>query len=269
MKKKKLLLTIFVSLTILASCKKTESDPNCINELPNSIGTEWIYEKTTIVNKLESELTRSIIDSDTIKTMITLKIESDSLFNGSIIAKQYTVTDTGFKTRSVDYLYGDSEGLKNIASSDNRSILSVNPNILNTYKLNAIPNIDNQSVTGVNRWDINKGSIIQNSTHYLEIQLPLNRNSNWDYLISPNLTINKKVVSFENTDTDLGVFNCYKIEISFISKLYNDIKVFDWISKEGLIKRTIDHGIIIQYVDTNLVGIYQVSTEIKIREIHY
>lgn len=227
----------FIGAIALNSCDETnKNDFEKIASYPTSVGNEWKYNKKIILKAYESETSDEIIEIDTFNFYITVKVEKDTVLNETMDVKQFTSQTNGNNWKSKSYCFQDSEGLKTYAYSNAGGndfpkkagkisgpidLLSFNffgPLISEDYEL-----------------------IFYYSTPVFNIKYPLQPDSKWTYL-SPseqlNLQIEKEVSGNEIININNHSYSCYIISwIYSNNENYAGLKIMDWISKEGLIKR--------------------------------
>jgi hypothetical protein len=75
----------------------------------------------------------------------------------------------------------------------------------------------------------------------LDVKLPLDNNSSWTYRYSSEtrtLQIDKKVIGNETLSLFGQNFTCFKVSWEYLNDpVFDGIKITDWISEKGLIKR--------------------------------
>ena len=195
-------IIILVSCVIIISCNKTDNDLlEKLDSYPLKVGNEWTYMTETVLKEYDSELFDRIINIDTNFHISHVIIKKDTVLKDLIEVKQVrTITNNTISDR---YINLDSEGLKQFGY-------------------------------------FNQGfkSIYIHETPKLEIKLPLYRNSVWNYGVYqyPELiSIEKKVIGSEILKIGNKDFLCFKIQI--FNDNFPGHHFFEWISKEGLIKK--------------------------------
>jgi hypothetical protein len=229
MKQRALILLTFIAMI---SCDDKDKDIN-INSYPMNIGTEWIYDRQLIVKKYESETSDKIIDIDTINFTDKVWIDKDTVLNDTMNVKVFRSRENNNNWTSNEYKFIDNEGLKNYAYSNSEAI--------NVY---AKGKVYLKFSNGLGK--VASEGIIFIIKPTLDIKLPLDRNSSWTFMKSSDiqeLQIDKNVIGTERVNLIGQNFDCFKIEWVYLNEpALEDIKVTDWISEKGLIKRIRNYG---------------------------
>jgi hypothetical protein len=84
-----------------------------------------------------------------------------------------------------------------------------------------------------------------------------------------NLRIDKKVVGYERIKINNHSYDCYKVEWIYIENIFfDDTKIYDWISKEGLIKRLVIYErTLYNDEESGLIGSFQLTETILLKEL--
>jgi hypothetical protein len=232
------LFFLFSFVLFILACDKKQDDFDVIDEYPTAIGTEWTYTSTSLLKIFESESSETVIDIDTVIMTIAVKIEKDTLLNDTMNVFQFISKIDEYSLVSMQYYYFDHEGFKAYAYSNSTSHSFAKKNGLKIYILDLIP-----SVRIGNHSSDETDIYVFKPCPRLNLKLPLGINSKWTYTFpfEPlNLQINKEVVGNETIKINNHEFSCYIVSWIYLENIFfNDTKIYDWISKEGLIKRQI------------------------------
>jgi hypothetical protein len=106
----------------------------------------------------------------------------------------------------------------------------------------------------------------------LNLKFPLEINSNWIYVhpFEPmNLRIDKKVIGYERIKINNHSFDCSKIEWVYIENIFfDDTKIYDWISNEGLIKRQVIYErTLFNDEENGSIGSFQLTETILLNDL--
>lgn len=199
---RKNILIIMLCIAIIGCDKKDDDDDllDKIDSYPIVVGNEWTYRIESITKEYDSESFDKIINIDTFTVITYVSVTKDTILNDLIEVRQIKTTISN--TVNYRYVNLDSEGLKEYGYF-------------------------NQGFNNIYIYEIPK----------LEVKLPLYKNSNWINYYPQGLIgtqIEKEVVSSEVVKIENKDYLCFKIQ------KYNDsfsgVEMFEWISKDGLIK---------------------------------
>lgn len=260
---------VFVLFVLMAmiSCdiKENDLDP-LVETYPMTVGSEWTYDRKLIVKKYESETSDQIINTDTLHSVVRVWIEKDTLLKDAQQVKVFKciIDDYIYPVTSKSYKFIDHEGLKTYAY------------------LNAGVNVFSQKEKGYlkSAFIFNPMSghslatddeIIFESQPTLDIKFPLVNNSSWTYrqnVYQTNLPIEKKVIGPENVYLSGQNFPCYMVDWVFPDSRQG-IKMTDWISDKGLIKRiTINDRASMLHEDGTQTGdLFQITETLILKAI--
>lgn len=220
-------LIVLVMIAMISCKEKVELNPPYVVSHPMIIGTEWTYNRQVLITKYESETSDNKLEIDTLNFVVKVWIDKDTIFNNDLSVKVFKVSDDGWHWKN-EYKYLDEEGLKTYAysTSGNADVFGQKYSFL-------------KSSMATN--ELIDGGLKIESPPTLDIKFPLNLSSTWTYR-SPSeageLQIDKTVVGYERIKVNERYHNCYKVEWKYLNDpLFNGIKVTDWISDNGLIKR--------------------------------
>lgn len=200
MNHRKNILILLFSIAIIGCDKKENELLDKIDSYPIEIGNEWTYKIESITKEYSSESFDKIINIDTSVAIQYVSVTKDTVLNESIRVRQIKTVISN--TVNYRYVNLDSEGLKEYAYFKQG---------FNNVYIHEIPK--------------------------LEVKLPLDKDSKWINYYPQGLIdtkIEKKVMGSEVLKIENTDYLCFKIQI--ISDSFSDVKMFEWISKEGLIK---------------------------------
>lgn len=230
---------ILFVLMAMNSCFTNENKLDTfVDTYPMSVGSGWNYDRKLVIKKYESETSDKIINTDTFHSSVRVWIEKDTLLKDTQKVKVFKSVndDYIYKVTSKSYMFIDHEGLKTYAYLNaglNVFAQKENGNLKSAFIFNSMPDLS----VATNE------EIVFESQPPLNIKLPLENNLSWTYRQNAgqlNLPIEKKVIGTENVNLAGQNFPCYIIDWVFIE--YNQvIKMTDWISDKGLIKRITIH----------------------------
>jgi hypothetical protein len=264
----KICLWLFSAIVVLISCD-TENKDNFdkIESYPTNVGTEWSYSSESIIKIYESEAFQKVIDTDTFSLSIKVKIEKDTVLNDTMFVKQFTSRADGADFISKEYFFVDTDGLKAYAYS--------NPTLhVFAKKYNLMYELLNQFTPQFHE-PINPGEndfYVYEPSPRLNLKFPLELNSKWTYTIpyEPlNLQIDKEIVGYEVIKLNNHSYSCYIISWIYLeNKFFDETKIYDWISNEGLIKRQITYKKTVFSVPPDeTIGYGQVTETIILKEL--
>ncbi len=264
-------LLLFLLYTFLISCDKNDHVNFAkIESYPTTIGTEWNYLSVSVLKIFESSSLEKIKDYDTLIFNIKVKIEKDTLLNDTMNVKQYSSRAEEADFTSMEYFFVDSDGLKAYAYSNPTLHVFVKKYSFTYRKLNLLsPGINNPEAVSTEENDFT----VYQPFPRLNLKLPLELNSKWTY-VNPyepmNLQIDKEIIGQEVIKINNTSYNCYKIQWIYIDNIFFDgIKIFDWISKEGLIKRqAIYEPTIFTSGEDDVITYGQVTETITLKDVH-
>ena len=220
-------LVLFAVIFMIISCDKVKTDLNKIDSYPVGIGSEWLYDYKLEIIPVSGE--EKIINSE-----IKVKIEKDTLLNDTMNVLVFRAMDSYSEHTSTQYLFMDSEGLKNYAyENPGRNVFARNlpDEVLLHQTFN--PSIKKKSTIG--------DDIIYEAIPRLHIPYPLNINSKWTYLHASerlDWQIDKEVIGRERISLHGKDYDCLKIKWIYVkSGLSSPPGITDWICEEGLVKR--------------------------------
>jgi hypothetical protein len=229
---------LIIGMLAISSCDGNKNvDFEKIYTYPTSIGSEWFYESELISRIYETSTSLDVVDADTLKFIIHVKVEKDTILNDTMHVIQFISEIEEFGRYSNQYFFVDSEGLKAYAYSDDASHIFVKKNLPQPFA-----SFVNTNIWGPSFSD-NEDFIVFEPKPRLNLKMPLELHSKWTYTTpyNPlNLQIDKEIVGYETLKINNQSYSCYKITWIYLeNKYFDDTKINDWISKEGLIKRQI------------------------------
>jgi len=236
----KITLLAFAGIIILLSCEKNAKVFDPIDSFPVSPGCEWIYTSESLMKIFESSSSNKVIDVDTVRFSVRVKIEKDTLLNDTMNVKQFVSTIDKYGYISKQYYYSDASGLKAYAYSHSSSHSFARKNVLNFNPIDFLPFGESLSAS-----QTEPSIIVIQPAPRLNLKFPLEINSAWTYAqpFEPlNLQINKKVIGYEFLRINNLSYPCYIVSWIYLkNSLFDGTKIYDWISKDGLIKRQITY----------------------------
>jgi hypothetical protein len=262
MKNHILKIIFIITAFYLISCQIWE--PNKLDfTYPLDAGRSWTYEKSGII---WGE------DTDTLKypfkdTVIT------SIIIGSVMSKDSTNLIAIQVGARVEYFENRDTGLFKIADNSihynslvmpkkthNKQII-INKNtlfntlVLSSDKMLIIPSV---SMNGVD-------SIFYNEPPIRIYQYPLKNATQWCYNDLGQLEIYREIIGTTEIEVEAGIFSCYHIRTYYDwsgDKIWDEnMWMDDYVSKEGLIKRTFT-GLNMSVIDSlgNILGTNSIAT---------
>ena len=187
-------------IAVIGCDKKDDDLLDKIDSYPVEVGNEWTYKIESITKEYNSKSFDKIINIDTFTVISYVSVIKDTILYDSIEVKQIkTIINNVVNYRYVNL---DSEGLKEYGYF-------------------------NQGFNKIYIYEIPK----------LEVKIPLYKNTNWiNYYPQGliNTQIEKEVIDSEIIKIENNNFLCFKIRI--INDSFSGVQMFEWISKEGLIK---------------------------------
>jgi hypothetical protein len=231
-------LTCLGILTLISCDEKAKPDFEKIDAYPTSIGTEWTYSSVFILKIFESEISDKIIEADTVNYTFRVKVEKDTILNDTMNVIQFSSKADELDAISKQYFFVDSDGLKAYANSYYASHVFAKKIAKSRIPANMLSfNIFGPAISEGD--DI----FVFQPVPRLNLKLPLELNSKWTYTTPTeplNLQIDKEIIGYENIRINDRTYSCYKISWIYIeNKFFDGTKIFDWVSKEGLIKRQV------------------------------
>jgi len=191
---------IMLCIAVIGCDKKDDDLLDKIDSYPVEVGNEWTYKIESITKEYNSKSFDKIINIDTFTVISYVSVIKDTILYDSIEVKQIkTIINNVVNYRYVNL---DSEGLKEYGYF-------------------------NQGFNKIYIYEIPK----------LEVKIPLYKNTNWiNYYPQGliNTQIEKEVIDSEIIKIENNNFLCFKIRI--INDSFSGVQMFEWISKEGLIK---------------------------------
>jgi len=265
-------LLFILSLAFLFSCDKYDRVNFAkIESYPTKTGTEWNYSSVSVLKIFESASLEKVIDYDTLIFNIKVKIEKDTLLNDTMLVKQFSSKAEEADFTSMEYFFVDSEGLKAYAYSNPTLHVFVKKHSFTYRKLNLLsPGLYDPEPLTIEEDDLH----VYQPFPRLNLKLPLELNSKWTYVntYAPmHLQIDKEIIGQEVVKINNTSYNCYKIQWIYIDNVFFDgIKIYDWISNKGLIKRqAIYEPTLFSAGEEELIGYGQVTETITLKDLNF
>jgi hypothetical protein len=231
-------ILILLYLGAVISCDKKEDmlTPD-ISSLPMTIGSQWTYDRQVIISRFDSETSDNTIGIDTMNFTVKVWIDKDTILNDTMDVKTFKLSENN-NFVSTQYKFIDSQGLKTYAYSNAGGVVAF---LKKSGYLASPVGLDFSSTAGNAMSE--SDNIIFEDKPTLDIIMPLDIGSSWTYRQpseSRTLQIDKGVIGTETIHLFGQSFACYKVEWNYLYDLnYSGIKIIDWISESGLVKRQI------------------------------
>jgi hypothetical protein len=262
------LLILSGTFAIISCHENKEDDFEKIVAYPTTVGNEWTYNIEAVSEIFESVNSDKIVDRDTLIFTARINVEKDTiLYDTMNVVKFVSVIDVINET-SEQYFYTDAEGLKVYAYSNHGSHAFVKKSGVKNQLTDMLtfgffePLLSEEN-------DI----IVIEPSPRLNLKFPLEINSKWIYVhpFEPmNLQIDKKVLGYERVKINNRSFDCCKVEWIYIENVFFDnMKIYDWISNEGLIKRLVIYErALFNDEENGLIGSFQLTETILLKDLN-
>ena len=215
---------------------------------PIKVGNKWDYQFTSYEYNFRPDSVLNIISPDTIKAKITVEVKEKIVLQDSIEAFLFININEGDQATYIDTFYYFLKGDKflSLTADPMRTMRTSLPKstviLTNLNSNNAISDIvffnlrTRQSAFQLNTQEFETATVFD---------YPIELDKQWNFFkslqVGRKYVIDKKVCAKENCSASAGEFSCYKIQwlIDFWGKgAWDEDKLyFDYIAKEGLIKR--------------------------------
>ncbi len=262
-------ILLLLGIIVIVSCDKKENTlPEKFESYPLFIGNEWIYNREVIVKKFESEASNNIIETDTMNFTVRVWVEKDTILCDTMAVKQLKSQEEGSNWTSEQYMFIDSEGLKCYAYSNagepyvfaKKTGEKLSNNIVQFFGLHM-------------RFSSESLGIIVEDRPTLNIKIPAGIGTKWTFrhpTETEPLQIDKNVKGYESVNLIGKTFHCYKVSWDYLyDPNYDEVKITDWISKEGLVKRQmIFDRATYATVNGEPIGSTQMTETITIKELN-
>lgn len=224
--KKNLLFIVFILCLIGCDEKGEKLVYANVKTYPMTVGSQWTYDRNIILDHFESENSDKVVTTDTLKFVVNVWIDKDTVLNGKEV-KVFKAREVDGMHTSCNYYYLDTEGLKTYAYISGGLIVF------------AQTGVHLKSSTGHTLSE--DDGILYENPPTLNVKLPLTMGSRWTYRHSPentNSTIDKEVTGAETLQLKGQSFDCYKVNFIFnVEPQKSNLLMTEWISDKGLIKR--------------------------------
>lgn len=228
-----ILIIFFLLTTFSCDNKRVEINPK-VDSYPMTVGTEWIYDREIIIKKYESETSDQIINTDKYNFTVRVWVDKDTLLKDTIKVMVFKAAENNDNWTFRNYKLIDNEGLKNLAYSGSSNFFAKKKG---TLKLPFILYFNSLLENMIQIDD----EIIYEEQPTLDIKFPLINGSSWIYRHSkiPEIpSIEKEVIGTERLNLAGENFDCFKVYWNNLNITdTGGIKITDWISNKGLIKR--------------------------------
>jgi hypothetical protein len=264
----KIHFAILALLAALFSCHENNKENfEKIDAYPTSAGIQWTYESQLQLKIYETLTSTQITDSDSATFLMHVKIEKDTILNDTMNVIKFTSLIENYSEPSTQYYFTDKDGLRAYAYTNGASHSFAKKNTDVATHTGLYPsNFFNPAPSG------DENFYVFEPVSRLNLKLPLDVHSKWTYTtpFEPmNLQIDKEVIGYETVKTNNRTYNCYKVSWIYIENKYFDrTQIYDWIAKEGLIKRrVISDRIAFNVSETEPLSYHQITETILLKEL--
>lgn len=239
---------LFLLVLTLIACDKTENKTqNGIQDYPTVVGSTWQYKYEAILNAVDTNDPYFLGIPDTQIWIVDVWVDKDTLFYDTVSTHKFMAKMDDSDEMMSHYMFKDDDGLKCFAYSN----VGATPTILKGASFKpAIPspfmNFHDLQIP------VEKAPIYFETPPTLNVKLPLLSNSEWRFRDpSDDLywQIDKRVIGYELLTLEGRTFLCYRIEYDYADhEAFENLRVTDWVSKEGLVKREVKSHLIFSYI---------------------
>ncbi len=252
---------IVITLIVMLGC---DSDKNPVEPetgsglyFPMKVGNEWQYTRTVILPEAYLEIDTNLT-SNIINEYYVQKLKStDYLFDSvATYILEETATIDNSTLVSNGWLANEKDGLYFYAYRQPVwLILKQSPKnkiLFGDRYFNSVPEVSDYLINAASVNQVMIDSMIYEDPPLLSLQYPLETGARWDYRThsSPISKIEKVVLGKEQVEVPAGKFECYKIQwlFEYDPEWYDQFNVefYDFVSKKGLIKRTLTYSNVMQ-----------------------
>lgn len=237
-----LLLIMILAVICIIGCESDNDKPNMDFVYPLTVGNIWEYEATFTLD-YDSLATYNGLNDTILYHTESVEIIANEVIFDSLEAYNFAsiMNQNGYIYTGNRYYNNNDDGLFCYAHTN---VSSISPKTNNN---NIYIKFDNKIFNNVREiFDyIVNGEIIEqfskdDSIEYdLEktLEYPLEEDNQW-ICRTYDLRTDKTIIGWEEIDIPVGEFNCWKIQYSYPELNWNDdVKVYDFVSKDGLVKR--------------------------------
>ena len=196
---------------------------------PLEVGNSWTYETIAVFSNPQPDTVEISTVPMTLGPIEVGISRLDTLDNGlevtvlNIIVGVYTYPG-GLKDTTTYLFKNEDDGFYQYSSDNDNPVLPIS-------RPPSKDEITNFLTNGIKQKE--KLSSSANTTIYQNLKYPIKDNSEWLYLDN-DLEVRKKIIDNKLLHTTLGDYHCFVVEWIYSNP---DIKVVDYISKIGLMKR--------------------------------
>ena len=238
---------IILSVISIIGCESDTNKPNSDFVYPLMVGNNWEYDKTYTLDFDELATSNGLVDTICSFTGSVEIIANEVIFDSLEVYNFATILNDGGYVTSGNEYYNNNDNCLFEYGYTNPLMLTPKNNenfaflIFDDKKFGNVREIVDYVEKGI----IGNEHSRDDSIYYdpvKSLEYPLNEDSYWIYRTSNNpWRIDKEVVGWEETDVPAGSFNCWIIKWTFPESSWNDdIDYYDFITEQGLIKRTIE-----------------------------
>lgn len=249
-------LTITLLAILLFSACDDENDDFQIDSYPMAVGNEWTYDRKMTFTNHESEKGDIARQMDTLRYSVRVWIEKDTIMDETMSVKKFKAHEQNSDTYSTEFLFEDYDGVKCYAYYPGGGLLAF---VKNRPGIKLPPGIPFGGLLSMPKSKTNE--LVYENPPTLNLKLPLTNSILWTYRLPSedfSVQIDKRVIKAESIDVPAGTFECFKIRYEYSNHpSFEDVEVYDWIAREGLIKRQISTDSMVfinQQGDTTGVG---------------
>ena len=233
---KHLIITLF-TIVLFSACDD-ENDDFQIDSYPMAVGNEWTYDRKMTFTSHESEKGDIAREMDTLRYTVRVRVEKDTIMDETMSVKKFKAREQNSDTYSTEFLFEDYDGIKCYAYYPGGDLLAF---VKNRPEVKLSSGIPFGGLLSIPKSTTNEP--VYENPPTLNLKLPLSNNIRWTYRHPSedfSVQIDKRVIKAESIDVPAGTFECFKIRYEYSNHPgFEDVEVYDWIAREGLVKRQI------------------------------
>jgi hypothetical protein len=241
-----LLLIIYL---LIFSCEfSSDSKSNLTGkfEYPLKIGNAWEYERVFEIYNFRPDSLRSIFSETKYVSRSIVEVKKDTTLQDSLqckIVQEKLIEHQEFLSWA--YYANKTEGLYELAYKNGGGGLTMPKEHEEVeYTVGGISFNNMRDVSDYFAEFLSSNAGMNDTLIYWKperkvLTYPPEPGEEWLMFQGPPFTIHKKIVGKESVSTDAGNYNCYKIQWIYTGMLDDNIIFYDYVSKKGLIKRSI------------------------------
>ncbi len=250
--KARFLVLIVFGILFLTHCERDKNpvlpDPDNF-VYPTKIGNEWHYDRFFYFKMLDNDPQGGTVLSDTTNGKSILKIIDEVVLHDSITTFQFneTLTEDGQSYSGGIFYANRTDGLFRLAYKGVGYCFpkqgAANKIIFKGYVFNSVSEMTNFFTEPVSLFKTGEDSLIYENTPAQTLAYPMEVGRQWtEIVIDSMIRIDKKILGREKVKAPAGTFNCFKIryyyDFDLDGKWDNDIFVYEYVSSQGLVKRS-------------------------------